>query len=544
MTTTETSLDEAGTDSREGGAASSILSWVAADDHKMIGRLYLIFGTLGLIATVVLNVIINVERIDGTDTVLDEDAWTQLIDAQRIGLVFGSLLPLAMGLCLLVVPLQLGARAVAFPRLAMAGMWAWLGGLVLNVIALANDGGSAGLDGDMVDLYIASEALMAIGLVASAGALVTSILTTRAPGMTMRRVPFFSWSALVFGLGLILMMPVLVGTLIYLFVDHRYGSREAFGGNLGTLGWAGWAVTQPATFLYAIPAVGVFADLMPGAVGKRTPARGVMIGGLALIGVAALAGITQQNIQSLPLPGAGIDSDELGDIFRDFVPYALFNALPVLGALIVFVMALVLVKPDKDAKARGNPALAFAFFGFSMVLLGMLGNVMYATDDLGLQGTIFEEGTLLFVVYGGVLGIFGGIANWSPKWRGGAPNSGAVVVLSLLGMGGALLATVPHWVAGFHDQPAGFSYDDSDLQVLNGLVVAGHVLFGLMVLGFAGLVLRVKPSDDDEANPWGGQTTEWLAASPAPEDNFEELVLVGSAEPVYDAERQLEGSDA
>ena len=146
----------------------------------------------------------------------------------------------------------------------MAGMWAWLGGLVLNVIALANDGGSAGLDGDMVGLYIASQALMAIGLVASAhGALVTSILTTRAPGMTMRRVPFFSWSALVFGLGLILVLPVLVGTLIYLFVDHRYGSREAFGGNLGTLAWAGWAVTQPATFLYAIPAVGVFADLLP-----------------------------------------------------------------------------------------------------------------------------------------------------------------------------------------------------------------------------------------------------------------------------------------
>ena len=76
------------------------------------------------------------------------------------------------------------------------------------------------------------------------------------------------------------------------------------------------------------------------------------------------------------------------------------------------------------------------------------------------------------------------------------------------------------------------------------LVVVGHGLFGLMVLGFVGLVLRVKPGDDDEANPWGGQTTEWLAASPAPEHNFDELVLVGSAEPAYDAERELEGSDA
>ena len=92
MTTTETSPDEAAVPTETGGAAASILSWVAADDHKKIGRAYLILGTLGLLATVVLNVIINVERVDGTDKALDQDAWTQLLDAQRIGLVFGSLL--------------------------------------------------------------------------------------------------------------------------------------------------------------------------------------------------------------------------------------------------------------------------------------------------------------------------------------------------------------------------------------------------------------------------------------------------------------------
>ena len=543
MTTTETSLDEASTAAND-GAASSILSWVAADDHKKVGRLYLILGTLGLLATVVLNVIINVERIDGTDTALDQDAWAQLFDAQRIGLVFGSLLPLAMGLCLVVVPLQLGARALAFPRMAMAGMWAWLGGLVLNVISLANDGGSAGLESDMVGLYIASQALMAIGLVASAGALVTSILTTRAPGLTMRRVPFFSWSALVFGLGLILMMPVLVGTLIYLFVDHRYGSREAFGGNLGSLAWAGWAYTQPATFLYAVPAVGVFADVAVGSFGRRAPGRGFLFGGLSLIGVAALAGITQQNIQSLPLPGDGIDTDQLGDIFRDLVPFALFNSLPVLGALLVFLVVLVAAKPEKGKKLTVSPALGFAFFGYGMVLVGMLGNLIYAVDDLALQGTVFEEATLVYIVYGGVLGVLGGIAHWSPKWRGGTASSGAILILSLLGVAGTVLAALPHYVAGFLDQPAGFAYDDSDLQIWNVLALVGHALFGLMVLGFAGLVLRVEPGDDDAADPWGGPTAEWLTASPAPEDNFDELVLVGSAEPAYDAERELEGSDA
>ena len=540
MTSIEPSAED---DTAAGTTLSRATSWITASDHRSIGRLYLVGGLLGLMATVAVNVVVSIERIDGTDSVFDESSWAQLFDAQRVGLVFGTLLPLAMGLCIAVVPLQLGARSLAFPRLAMSGMWMWLGGLILNVIALANDGGSGGLTSDMVDLYIASIGLMTVGLVASAGAVVTSVLTTRAPGMSMRRVPFFSWSAMVFGLGLVLMLPVLVGTLTYLFVDHRYGSREAFGGNFGTLTWAGWVFTQPATFLFALPAIGVFAHLIPSMFGKRTPARGVMFGGLSLVGVAALAGITQQNIQSLPWPGDSGSIDE--DKFRDLVPYTLFNLLPVIGMTIVFLMVMVIAKPQKGSRPTMSPGFGLAFFGFGMVLTGMLGNVLYAVDDLGLQGTVFDEATLVFVAYGGALGIMGGIAHWSPKWRGGVMSAGALLPLGLLGVLGTILAGFPHYVAGFLDQPAGFAYDDSDLQIWNILVLVGHALFGLTVVAFALLVMRVSPGDDDADDPWEGQTAEWLTASPAPADNFDDLVLLGSAEPALDRrERQLEGSDA
>ena len=343
------------------------------------------------------------------------------------------------------------------------------------------------------------------------------------------------------------MMPVLVGTLIYLFVDHRYGSREAFGGNLGSIG-LGRLGGHPARHLpLRHPGHRRVRRRDARCVSAtRAPARGVMFGGLALIGVAALAGITQQNIQSLPWPGERLDVDDLGDKFRDLVPVR-----PLQRSAGARRAARVPGGARRRQARQGRqgstviPALAFAFFGYGMVLVGMLGNILYAADDLALQGTVFEEATLVFVVYGGVLGIFGGIAHWSPKWRGGTPSSGAVVILALARRRRHVLAAVPHYVAGFLDQPAGFAYDDSDLQIWNVLALVGHALFGLMVLGFAGLMLRVKPGDD-ATRPIPGAARPPSGSPPRrpPRTTSIELVLVGSAEPASTQSVRLEGSDA
>jgi heme/copper-type cytochrome/quinol oxidase subunit 1 len=224
-------------DSALGRLLASVADWLTSTDHKKIGRLFLSGGLLGLLGTVAINVFLGIER-SGIGNI-DDNAIAQILDAQRVGLVFGTLLPLAIGLCVAVVPMQLGARSIAFPRLAAAGLWLWAGGLILSMIALVNNGGGLGGDPDMVDLFLGAHGLMAIGLAATGVSIATSVLTTRAPGMSMRRVPFFAMSALVTGLGLVIVMPVLLGTLTYLFVDHRNG-REAFGGNTGLYDWAGW----------------------------------------------------------------------------------------------------------------------------------------------------------------------------------------------------------------------------------------------------------------------------------------------------------------
>jgi len=265
----------------------------------------------------------------------------------------------------------------------------------------------------------------------------------------------------------------------------------------------------------------------------------VMIAGLGLISVAALAAVTQQNVQRLPWSGSDLNLDDLGTKAEDLVPYAFFNLLPLLGMTIVILMGLVLAKPQKGVRPNVNPGFGFALFGYGMVFVGMLGTVLYAVDDLALQGTVFEEAVLVYIVYGAVLGVMGGVAHWAPKLWGDAPSAAKLGPLALTGVLATVLASFPHYIAGFLDQPAGPVYDNDDLAIWNILVLVGHALMGLTVLAFIGLIMSVNRSRDGERysigdDPWDGQTLEWATTSPAPSDNFVDVPVVHSAEPMLD----------
>lgn len=554
MTTIDSAPDAARVTTEQssiGRLLAADVDWLTSSDHKKIGRMFIGAGLLALLATIVVNVIIAIERVDGESVAFDSDAWQQLIGSQSVGLIFGAALPLAAGLSIAVMPLQLGARALAFPRLAAAGMYAWLGGFILSIIALADNGGVGGGNGDMVDLFLAGHGLMALGFTGVGVSLATSVLTTRAPGMTMRRVPFFAFSTLVFGIGLVLVMPVLFGVMVYLFVDHRSGAREAFGGNQGITTWAGWMFTQPATFLLAIPALGVFADLLPATFRKRTPMRGLVFAGLSLVGVSALAAVTQQLRFDVPWTGSQLsiaDSDDLSTKLGDVAPWALFHLLPILGAVVLFVMMLFLAKPTKDDDGamitpQITPGFLLAFFGFGMVFVGMAGSAIEPIVDLALIGTVFSEGSLVYVTYGTALGVMGGIAHWAPKLWGKQLPTAPASLLALAGVSGVVLASFPLYIAGFLDQPSGLEFANDDLQIWNILSLAGHVLFGLTVLGFIGLLISTVfgGGEDSIDDPFDGQTIEWATTSPAPANNFVDVPMITSAEPLLDLKSANDG---
>ena len=188
------------------------------------------------------------------------------------------------------------------PRVTAAGLWAWLGGTVLLVIALANNGGPLGGDSKMVELYLGGNVVALVGLTAVATTVATSVLTTRAPGMRLHRVPLFSWAALVGSIALVLVLPVAVGSNIVQFVDYRYGDA-AFGGSSGIWPWTSYLYTGPVLGIAAVFAAGFVADVVAVTFRTRFPHRAVALIGIGLIGTAAFAGIGQQDV--ITLPGTG-----------------------------------------------------------------------------------------------------------------------------------------------------------------------------------------------------------------------------------------------
>ena len=399
----------------------------------------------------------------------------------------------------------------------------------------------------MVDLFLGGLALVVIGLSAAAGCVAATVLTTRAPGMRMSRVPLFSWSALVASIGLLLTLPVVLGVLVYLIVDHRY-SRALFGGNTGVASWLGFALTQPTTYLFALPAIGLAAELVSVTFRTRQPMRGVMFAGLGLVGVAALSAVAQQANFTVPWEGSGINLEGFGDKISDLLPYAFFTLLPLLGALIVMAVGALAAKPGPD-RTRGRASRRRSCSRSSAS--GWCSSACSAAPllpfvDLGLQGTVFEEGAFVYVAYGAVLGGLGALAYWAPKWTGRVVPEVPALGLALLGVLATILASLPYYIAGFADQPAVSDvYDyDGPSALWNLAVTVGHALMALVVVAYLGLLARSARSGEPAADdPWDGQTLEWLTTSPAPDANFVETPTVMSPEPALDLRAAPPGSD-
>ena len=388
---------------------------------------------------------------------------------------------------------------------------------------MVNNGGPNGGNPRFVDLFTLSTALVAAGLLAGVVSLVTSILTTRAPGMNMRRVPFFTWSVLVSSVALAIALPVLIGILLYVFVAHRYPSLSELSGNRALADWAGFGFTQPTTILFVIPVFGFFADAAATATKARLRTRGMVFAGVALVGAAVFGTVVQSPVM---------------------LPFAMVHGLPLLGAF----MALSLTVKGLRAKPSITAPFVFGLFAAVLALGGIAANALAHVGDAGLAGTTFEEGNWLAIVFSGVLAAMGGVAYWGPKWWGRSLPTAPALLLALVTFAGAALASLSMMIAGFADQPGGVfpsvergadavvNFDYSGPMALwNLLNTAGHGLVLLAVVSFLALSLRLfvtgSPAGDD---PWDGQTLEWATTSPAPTDNFATVHIVRSAEPLLD----------
>jgi len=460
----------------------SVAAYLTASDHKRIGRLLISVSAIFAIATAIEGAILGVERISPSSSIVDADIIVQLFSALRFDLIFSVAAPLMLGVAVAVVPMQVGARALAFARSAMFGFYLWLFGVILVGSSYLNNGGPGGGAAEMVDLFLVGLGLVIAGLLLISASVATTVLAFRRAGMTLIETPIFSWSALVTSISLLLTLPVLAGAIIYVAVDHAY-ERATFGATEGVNARIGRGAASPQIFVVAIPTLGVLAQIVATMARGKQPLRAGLFVGVGLMSTAVIGGVTQSS-HTVNFSG------NIGDVLKSLIPYALFNKLPIIGVVVVLGLSLLALK---NAKAKLNAAFVPAFLGVGMVLTGMIGGAVYKVANLKLANTVFDEGVLVYVCYGVVLSGIGAVAYFGPRIWGREIASAPVLGLGLLGFLATVLASLPYFIAGFADQPANVanSFDYSGpIWLWNSLVGVGHALMALVVFLFFALATK------------------------------------------------------
>jgi heme/copper-type cytochrome/quinol oxidase subunit 1 len=427
-------------------------------------------------------------------------------------------LPALLGLAMVVVPLQVGASTLAFGRAAALSFWGWLLGGILWVAGYAVGGGPGGADLRGTDLWLLATGLVIASLVLATICVVTTVLGLRATGMTLRRVPAFSFSMLVAGSVWIITLPVAIANLLLIYLDHRH-AQVMWGANEAILGQLEWLVTQPQIYAIAIPVLGIVADQIPVFAGVRQRFSGILFGAIGLFGVLSIGAWAQPAL--VPT-----------NIFDEPL-YILFGLLVILP-----VLAVLALGGDTMRMGRVRPigSLVMGLGAGVLLLLATVAGALYVIEPLDLFGTTWLVGHLEHTVFAVALGVFSGIWFWAPKVYGRVLfDNGGRLIGPLLFLA-AILATVPLMVAGALDQvdtlPPGEV--DDPIAVLNAVAAAGTALALLAVIGLGFSILRGRgAATDTPADPWGGHTLEWSTTSPPPTGNFAEAPVVTDERPLF-----------
>ncbi len=461
---------------------SGATAWVITTDHKRVGRLFMRGAFLCLLGVVAAAAALGVERVDSGSFILGKDSIVQLFAFVRTGLAVLVMAPLFVGLSIAIVPLQVGAQTIAFARLALFGFYAWLIGAAAIIYSIIANGGPSGGNVKMVDAYLLGVALAVVGLFVGAICVATTVVASRSVSVPISQVPVYAWSALAGAIGLIVTLPVHLGSIVYVAVDHHFG-RAVFGGNYGIDKWVGDLFAAPQILIYAIPVLGVIAEVASVNGRMKSPLRNAAYLGVGVMSTALLGAVTRtQHYFEF--------SGSLGDKLTSAIPFALFTLLPLLGILIVLGVSMLTFKSNSPSL---HAPLVPALLGVGMVLTGMLGNAVQMISSTKLSGTVFAEGVSVYIGYGMVLVAIGAIIHWGSELNGKSFPDSVVITLGVAGFMATVLAALPYYIAGFADQ-ASDSVSDFDYAgphaLWNAASSAGHALMIVVVIAFTLSVLK------------------------------------------------------
>ncbi|MCC6433722.1 MAG: cbb3-type cytochrome c oxidase subunit I [Acidimicrobiales bacterium] len=488
---------------------SGLLGVLATADHKTVGRLYVGFSLLFLIVFLGTTALITAEGIDASTLgPLAENTFFQVQTISHVGVFFLGIVPAFLGLALFVVPLQVGSTTAAFPRAVAASFWGWLLGAVVLIGAYLADGGPTGGQSEAVLLFFVAWAMVIAALALGAISVISTVATARTKGMSLLRVPAFSWAMLVACSIWLFNLAAMVGNLVIVYIDTKYDA-VLYGASSNRWAQVSWIFAQPAVLGFAIPILGIVHDAVPVAARIRPVRFPVTLGAIGAFGALTFGAYAQTAFNP------------------DLVHEALFVAASV--AVVLPLLALLAGAADTVRQGRLRPTSAFVLGMVSLLLLLAAGAAaaLYAIEPLNLAYTTWGTGVEKLVIAASVAGLAAGLFHWGSKmWgHGVAEPIGKLVMLVFLAGGAAFAGG--DLIAGANGQlptPAnGLSKvvaDGAELGALISTIGAGLLVFGVLLVVLAVLPAALRTGARADADPWGGHTLEWSTSSPPPFGNF------------------------
>jgi cytochrome c oxidase subunit 1 len=514
---------------------SRIYEWLTTTDHKKIGVLYITTAFGFFMLGGILALFIRTQLAWPGLNFVDAATYNQLFTMHGTTMIFFFVMPMMTGLANYIVPLQIGAADMAFPRINALSFWMvplsgilLYSGYALGGAANAGWTGYAPLsvkEGLGIDLWIAGLVLVGTSSILGAINFIATIFKMRAPGLTLMRMPLFVWNSLVTSVLLLFAVPVLTAGLVMLFIDRHYGGgffEPVLGGS--PILWQNvfWFFGHPEVYILILPAFGVVTEIIP--VFSRKPLFGYKAFVFATASIGAL--------------GFTVWAHHMFTTGAVFLPY--FSFFTFLIAVPTGIKFFNWLATMWGGQLRFSTPLLWALGFMSLFLIGGLDGAFLAVVpfDFHVQDTYWVVSHLHYVlVAGSVFGIFAALYYWFPKMSGRYLHEGIGKVHFVLMFIGTNLAFFPQHILGLDGMPRRIVHyaDNPGWASLNLLSTIGAFIIAVSVLPFLWNVfvtLREPRTAPDDA--WDGNTLEWATTSPPPAYNFDSLPPIRSERPLFD----------
>jgi len=520
---------------------NGLLAWLSTVDHKQIGVMYLCLTTFFFIVGGIEALLIRLQLSSPDNHAISPQAYDQIFTMHGVTMIFLVVMPMLIGFSTYFAPLQIGANDMAFPRLNALSFWLFaFGGILLYFSFLATGAPDAGwyayapLSTEFnytanpgMNYYAVALIVTGIGTIGAAVNLMVTILTMRAPGMTLRRLPLFTWMTLLNGILLILAIPSLNASLVMMLFDRLLSGNffnVAKGGQPLLWQHAFWSFGHPEVYIMILPAWGMISEIIP--VFSRKPIFGYQFVAGATAGVVLLSLLVWGHHMFVAGMGETLD--------MAFSVGSFLIAIPT--GIKIFNWTATLV----GGRIHFTTAMLFALAFIPQFVLGGVTGVMFAAFpvDWELTASYFVVAHFHYVLFGGTaFAMMAGAYYWFPKISGKMLNERLGkwnFWLMLIGFNGTFM---PQHFLGFIGMPRRiYSYHDYPWWHLLNLVssLAAAVLAIGVLFFVINIVYSLRYGETAGDNPWQAWTLEWATPSPPPVPSFEYVPPVRSRRPLWD----------